>query len=122
MLHQIAITDWTNLLGVLMMLGKVSKSLPNNAGWEAGALTSMLQPAAVLDALCGQMASPAVDPLTPRHEPLLQRLRSFCECIKKDVAEGGASTGDLSASHEANGVEIGGISEDGILNSFMRGR
>ena len=51
------------------------------------ALTSMLQPAAVLDAICGQMASPAVDPLTPRHELLLQGFRAFCERVKKEVIE-----------------------------------
>lgn len=121
MLHQIPITDWTNLLSILTMLSKVSKPLPNNAGWEAGALTSMLQPAAVLDALCGQMASPAVDPLTPRHELLLQGFRSFCERLKKDV-EGGASAIDRPLSHNTNGSHAGEYFEEGVLNSFVRAR
>lgn len=122
MLHQIAISDWTNLLSVLMMLGKVSKPPPNNTGWEAGALTSMLQPATVLDALCGQMASPAPDPLTPRHDILLQGFRSFCEPVRRLVAEGAASASDLTSLSEANGVHLGSLTESGILNKFMRVR
>lgn len=120
-LHQIAMTDWTNLLSILTMLSKVSKPSPNNSGWEAGALTSMLQPAAVLDALCGQMASPAVDSLTPRHEPLLQGFRAFCDRIKMDV-EGDPSVTDRPPSRKLNGPLTGGIIGEGVLNSFIHAR
>lgn len=81
-LHHIAIVDWTNLLEVLLFMAKVSK--PSTGGWEAGALTSMLQPEVVLDSLHSHMAStPHNDPLSSRHEGLLRRFRDNCEGIKR---------------------------------------
>lgn len=126
MLHQVAIVDWTNLLEVLVLLAKMAQPLPNNAGWEAGALTSMLQPATILDALCAHMASaPVADPLAPRHEPSLQALRSFCEYVKKHIMDSGLSVTELALPYDANGVHSAygsNILHEGVLNTFMRGR
>ena len=88
-LHQIAIVDWTNLLEVLVLMAQVAKPLPNAVGWEAGALSSMLQPEAMLDAICAHMASaPLGDNLNPRHEAQLQWLRGVCDDIKRRLASG----------------------------------
>lgn len=79
-LHQITIVDWTNLLEILLLMAKVSK--PSTGGWEAGALTSMLQPEIVMDALCSHMASTPSNYLL-RHEGLLRRFRNVCEGISR---------------------------------------
>ncbi|CAK4034601.1 hypothetical protein AC578_9767 [Lecanosticta acicola] len=94
MLHRISITDWTNLMEILVLMARVSKAPPTTGGWEAGALTSMLQPEAGLDALCSHMASaPANDTLSPRHEQLLQWLRNVSDSIKRRfLHETGEST------------------------------
>ena len=85
-LHQVAIVEWTNLLEILVLMARVSRPLPHTAGWEAGALASMLQPDTIIDALCAHMNSaPAGDPLAPRHEVLLQWFRRVCDSIKKRI-------------------------------------
>ncbi|TKA82905.1 hypothetical protein B0A55_01164 [Friedmanniomyces simplex] len=96
LLHQIAIVDWTNLLEILILMARVSKPLPNTGGWEAGALSSMLQPEAILDALHAHMAAALTgDPLAPRHEGQLQWFRGVCDNIKKRILQertGGVGT------------------------------
>ncbi|KAK5120950.1 hypothetical protein LTR85_005734 [Meristemomyces frigidus] len=85
-LHQVAIVDWTNLLEILVLMAQVAKPLPNTVGWEAGALTSMPQPEAMLYAICNHMASaPVGDSLNPRHEARLQWFRGICDSIKKRI-------------------------------------
>ncbi|KAK6395217.1 hypothetical protein LTR65_000687 [Meristemomyces frigidus] len=85
-LHQIAIVDWTNLLEVLVLMARVAKPLPSTVGWEAGALSSMLQPEAMLNAVCAHMASaPVGDPLNPRHEAQLQWFTDVCGSIKTRI-------------------------------------
>lgn len=100
-LHHIAIVDWTNLLEVLILttrlsspqfLASISKIAGGGLGWESSALASMLQPDAVLDAVCAHMAAAAGD-RTQRHEGLLSWLRGTCESIK------------LKMMHERNGDE-----------------
>ncbi|KAK4902189.1 hypothetical protein LTR27_001092 [Elasticomyces elasticus] len=87
-LHQVAIVDWTNFLEILILMARVSRPLPNAGGWEAGALSSMLQPEAILDALCAHMAAaPKNDPLTPRSEAQLRWFRGVCGSIKQRVLQ-----------------------------------
>lgn len=89
-LHQLAIVDWTNLLEVLVFMARVSRPLPSNSGWEAGALTSMLQPDITLDSIYALMASaPTNDPYAPRNEALLQGFRGICEGIKRHIVYDG---------------------------------
>lgn len=93
-LHRIPILDWSHLMEILVLMARVSKAPPTSGGWEAGALSSMLQPDAALDALCTHMASaPANDSLSPRHEELLQWLRHMSDGIKRrilhDIGVGG---------------------------------
>lgn len=83
-LHQIAIVDWTNLLEILVLMARISRPLPQTAGWESGALTFMLQPDNLLDAIANHMASaPANNHLAPRDETLLQWFRGVCESVKR---------------------------------------
>lgn len=85
-LHRIAIPDWASLMEILALMARVSKAPPTAGGWEAGALTSMLQPEAAMDALCSHMASASSnDPLSPRHEQLLQWLRNMSQDIRRRV-------------------------------------
>lgn len=91
-LHQMALVDWVNLLEILVLMARVFKPLPSTGGWEAGALTSMLQPDLALDAICSHMMSaPANDTLSPRNEQLLQWLRSISEGIKRQISLDGAT-------------------------------
>lgn len=86
-LHQISIVDWSNLLEILLLMARVSKPPPNTSSWEAGALTSMLQPEAMLDAIWNHANSaPPNDPLSPRHEALLRSLRGICDGVKRALA------------------------------------
>ncbi|KAK0364086.1 hypothetical protein LTR91_019247 [Friedmanniomyces endolithicus] len=98
-LHHLAILDWTNLLETLLLLSRISQApLPKTTagGWETGALSAMLQPKSILDALCAHMAAaPVGEPLAPRHEGLLVWFRGVCEGIKKRILReraGGAVT------------------------------
>lgn len=85
-LHQLAIVDWVNLLDILILMARVFKPLSGTAGWEAGALSPMLQPEVLLDSICSHMAAaPSHDPLLPRHEPMIQWLRGICEGIKRRI-------------------------------------
>jgi hypothetical protein len=88
-LHQVAIVDWTNCLETLILMTRIAKPLPPTAGWESGALSSMLQPEALLDAITNHMASaPPGDSLAPRHEGQLHGLKAVCEGIKKRILRG----------------------------------
>ncbi|KAK5134983.1 hypothetical protein LTR08_005935 [Meristemomyces frigidus] len=88
-MHQLAIVDWTDLLEILVSIARVARPTPNAVGWEAGALSSMLQPEATLDALYAHIASADIDdPLYPRHEVQLRWFKSFCENIKKHILYG----------------------------------
>lgn len=85
-LHHMAIVDWTNLLEILVIMARVARPLPSTVGWEAGALTSMLQPEVMLDSLVNHMASAtAGDPMMPRHEAQVQWFRAVCKSIKKRI-------------------------------------
>ncbi|KAK4508598.1 hypothetical protein PRZ48_002337 [Zasmidium cellare] len=83
-LHQLGIVDWSNLVEILVLMARISRPLPNTSSWEAGALTSMLQPEVMLDAILNHANStPPNDPLAPRHEALLQSLRRICDGVKR---------------------------------------
>lgn len=93
-IHQISVVDWANLLEVLVLMSRVSRPLPSAGGWEAGALTSMLQPEMALDSVLSHMANAsAADPLSPRHESLIHFFRNLCEAIKRGSAAGGGPAG-----------------------------
>lgn len=95
-LHQVAIADWTNLLEILLLMSKVSQ--PSTGGWEAGALTSMLQADVVLDSLYSHMAStPSNDPLSLRHEGSLRRFRNICDGIKRRFLSDAGDKGVMTA-------------------------
>ncbi|CZT22658.1 uncharacterized protein RCC_08363 [Ramularia collo-cygni] len=123
-LHRIAIVDWTNFLEILLLMAKVSK--PSTGGWEAGALTSMLQPETVLDALCSHMASaPAKDPLSFRHEGLLQRFREVGEGIKRlflhDADVSGEVAGRQSLSFDSLTYFGNGVLDPRFWSSLRSG-
>ncbi|QIX01937.1 hypothetical protein AMS68_007454 [Peltaster fructicola] len=89
-LHHLAVVDWTNLLEVLILttrlsspqfLSSISRVAGGGLGWESSALASMLQPDAVLDAVCAHMA--AATDQSVRHEGLLTWLRGTCDSIKR---------------------------------------
>ncbi|KAK0313227.1 hypothetical protein LTR91_007645 [Friedmanniomyces endolithicus] len=98
LLHHLAILDWTNLLEILLLLSRIAaKPLPKTpgagAGWEAGALSSMLQPESILDALCAHMAAaPLGEPLAPRCEGRLVWFRGVCKGIERRVLRERAGT------------------------------
>ena len=84
----------------------------------------MLQPNNILDALCAHMASaPVADSLVPRHEPLLQALRGFCEHIKKNIVDGSTAVPDMPLPYDdsAGNRALGSIPSEGVLYTFMRG-
>ena len=142
-MHQMAIADWTNLLDILILMAKVSKSLPTTGGWEAGAMSSMLSPAAILDKLSAHIANASrSDALAPRNENLVQWFQAFCGSVKRNViyAQGRGSHVDarfnsvntapgtapdlpLPYASESNYAAIGelstGVLDDSFLNSFM---
>lgn len=90
-LHRMSIVDWTGLLEVLTLMGRITKPMPSTSGWETEALASMLQPEVALDALCSHMASaPSNDPLSPRHEPLLEWLTNACNGIRRRILHDGS--------------------------------
>lgn len=104
-LHQLAVVDWTNLLEILLLMAKVSK--PSTGGWEAGALTSMLMPEAVLDSLYSHMASPpSNDPLSSRHEGLLRQFQSICEGIKRRFLLDAGPSGPVTAQADEPGGHL----------------
>jgi hypothetical protein len=94
--HQMSILDWTDLLNIVILMARISKPPPNSGSWEAGALTSMLPPEEIMDALAVRMASVSGDdPLVPRHEGLVQWFTAFCETVKQQIIRdpsGGQST------------------------------
>lgn len=93
-LHQMAIVDWTTLLDVLAVMGEILRPLCEQKGWEPGAITSMLQPGDLLDALCRHMAAvPAGDPLVPRHEDRLAALQGICNGVKQRMPDDGTLAG-----------------------------
>ncbi|EMD01188.1 hypothetical protein BAUCODRAFT_21121 [Baudoinia panamericana UAMH 10762] len=101
-LHQVTILDWANLLEVLVLMARIWRSLPNTMGWEAGALSSMLQPDAVLDAVCAHMsAAPTNDALAPRHEGQLRWFRGVCASIKERILHEQASSDSTLRNEES---------------------
>lgn len=96
-LHRLPIIDWVHLLEVLLLMSRISRSPSSNMGWEAGALSSMLQPDTVLDAISAHMASaPKDDPLAPRHETQLTWFQGLCDNIKRQIlSEKGNIPGNL---------------------------
>lgn len=105
-LHQVAIVDWTNLLEILVLMAQVATPLPSTVGWEAGALSSMLQPDAILDAIYVRMASAQTgDPLAPRHEVQLRWFRGVCEGIKKRILHERAHIGTSALRNDNSQYE-----------------
>jgi hypothetical protein len=111
-LHQLAIVDWTNLIEVLGLMGRVFTPPTSTSGWEMGALASMLQPKHALAAMYSHMAAaPATDPLFPRNEALLSWLGSINEGIQGRTGhEGGtpvAGSGDRESEQTGHGAVAG---------------
>lgn len=127
-LHQIGIVDWSNLLEILVLMARVSKPSTNTSSWEAGALTSMLQPEAMLDAIWNHANStPPNDPLSPRHEALLQSLRRVCDGVRRLLAstqqgsDGRFRTGAESRSGEGAIFDVFRSYGNGVLDpTFMK--
>ncbi|KAF2214922.1 hypothetical protein CERZMDRAFT_95302 [Cercospora zeae-maydis SCOH1-5] len=93
-LHQMSSVDWANMLEILVLMSRVFRPLPTAGGWEAGALTSMLQRDHALESVITHMENaPQGDPLAPRHESLLLTFRNLCEAIKRGCAAGGGPAG-----------------------------
>ncbi|WPG99711.1 Hypothetical protein R9X50_00253000 [Acrodontium crateriforme] len=95
-LHRVNIIEWTNVLEILILMARVSKPLPQAAGWEAGAVSSMLQPEVLLETVCTHMGSvPPNDLLAPRIECTYEWFTRVCTGIKKRILQergiGGAS-------------------------------
>ena len=111
MLHLMALVDWTNLLEIISLMIRVSMQPTNTAGWEAGALNSMLQPESILDSICAHMAAaPTGDPLAPRHEALLKWMRGACDNIKRGITLGRDSTSTTSHRHsDSRYASVGGM-------------
>lgn len=85
-LHQIAIVDWINLLEVMLLMARLTTRVPANGNWEAGAISSILQPDVILDRVYAHMASaPSEDILNPRDEVQLLWLQNVCETIKTRI-------------------------------------
>lgn len=142
-MHQMAVVDWTNLLDILILMAKVSKSLPTTGGWEAGAMSSMLSPEAILDKLSAHIANaPKNDALAPRNENLIRWFQAFCGSVKRNViyaqgkglhpdprfnsvntAPGTAPDLSLPYASESTPSAIGGVNtgvlDEYFLNSFM---
>lgn len=132
-LHHIAIVDWMNLLEILLLMVQVSKASTNGGGWEAGALTSMLQHEVVLDAICYHMSSVSPnDALSSRHAGLLNRFRGICDGIKRrflsEVGSAGVVTAqadDVSGNRTAPAVDRStkfdayGLFENGVLDPMF---
>lgn len=119
-LHQMTIIDWTSFLEILLLMAKVSK--PSTSGWEAGALTSMLQPEAVLDSLYSHMAStPANDPLSLRHEGLMQRFQAICKGIKRHFLVDGEYDRNGSISFDALDCFGDGVLDPRFWNDLTSG-
>lgn len=92
-IHQICIVDWADLLHILVLMSRVFRPLPSAGGWEAGALTSMLQPDSTIDSVLAHTSAAPDDPLTPRHEPLLRFFRNLCESVKRGSTGSAAGSG-----------------------------
>lgn len=92
-IHQICIVDWANLLEILVLMSRVFRPLPSAGGWEAGALTSMLQPEMAIDSIFSHMSAAPSDSLKPRHEPLIHFFRNLCESVKRESAAGSGPAG-----------------------------
>ena len=104
LMHRLATVEWTHLLEILMLMAKISNSASDAGGWEAGALTSMLQPEAILDSLCAHMSkAPTDDPLAPRQDSQLHWLGSVCENIKQRLLR-----------QPINGLANGGVGGHGF--------
>lgn len=74
----------------VLVMARSFKALPQASGREAGALTSMLSPEQVLEAICSHMASAGTDdPFSPGHELLLPALRRLCEGIRHRILNDG---------------------------------
>lgn len=113
-LHQMSVVGWVGLLEILLLMAKVSK--PSTGGWEAGALTSMLQPEVMLDSLCSHMAStPSDDPLSLRHEGLVKRFRGVCESIKRHYLHDSDSSVTPS-THQASFLDPLSCFGNGVLD------
>lgn len=120
-LHQLAIVDWSYLVEILVLMARVSKPLSNTSSWEAGALTSMLQPETMLDAIWNHANStPANDPLAPRHAALLQSLRRVCEGVKRILAAGQGGSDEKLQAGEGGTVDVFRVCGVGVLDpSFL---
>lgn len=85
-LYRIAIVDWVNLLEILLLMARLTTRLPSNVTWEAGAISSILQPDAILDRIYSHTTSASSeDFLNPRDEAQLLWLRNLCETIKTRI-------------------------------------
>ncbi|KAF2717556.1 hypothetical protein K431DRAFT_232872 [Polychaeton citri CBS 116435] len=92
--HHVAVVDWANLLQILIAMADMARPNPQGAGWEVGALASMMQPEGMLDSLCNHMlTAPADDALSPRHEGLARDFKSQCSVIKQTLSKGHDSIG-----------------------------
>ncbi|CAK1356118.1 uncharacterized protein RHO25_000247 [Cercospora beticola] len=105
-LHQMSSVDWASMLETLVLMSRVFRPLPSAGGWEAGALTSMLQRDLALESVIAHMENaPQADPLAPRHESLLLTFRNLCEAIKRGSAAGGGPAGQRAQlSYFGSGV------------------
>jgi hypothetical protein len=111
-MHQMAHVDWVNLLYILMLMAKVSKSLPTTGGWEAGAMSSMLSPETILDKLSAHIANaPHNDPLAPRNENLVRWFQSFCNSVKRNVIYGQEKRGHADARFNSANSGAGGAGD-----------
>lgn len=120
-LHQMSILDWSNLIEILVLMARVSKPVPNTSSWEAGALTSMLQPEVMLDAIWNHANSaPPNDALAPRHDALLQSLRRICDGVKRLLATAQQGSDGKFRAGEGGVLDVFRSYGNGVLDtSFL---
>jgi len=82
--YQMAIIDWVSMLEILTTVARIAQSSLSSGNWEAGAISSMFQPHAVLDAVCAKMASA---PVIERNQEQLRWLEGLCDSIKKRMLQ-----------------------------------
>ncbi|KAK3672697.1 hypothetical protein LTR78_007509 [Recurvomyces mirabilis] len=82
--YQMAIIDWISLLEILTTVATIAQPSLSSGGWEVGAISSMLQPHAILDAVCARMASVTA---TERNQEQLSWFEGLCDNIKKRMLQ-----------------------------------
>ncbi|SMQ46861.1 unnamed protein product [Zymoseptoria tritici ST99CH_3D7] len=127
-LHQMGVVAWADFLEILVVMAHVSKP-SQTAGWEAGAVSSMLQPDAILDSIYGLMAStPADDPLVLRSEALQRRLYDICQATNGRLSnqERNSSGADAAQRAAKTGFDLldyfgAGVLDSGFWDELSRG-